>query len=244
MKAADFEKISKELMDHCWDIMFSKAKEYASDEDRLANFKQPTTLFHTNPAKIALFYDSKHIASMVKMADDIDKGILPSKEFLMEKVGDYINYGLLFYSAVMEMIEAQEEDKKKAEKTEYIDIVLENCEWLRFNKRDVKLTMNHVSKFEDEEAYSVGEMTIEIDMNAQPIGGDMWERKHWSDRIDKDITRIEMDGKTYLTPWDNDTSVYENSWESDKIVNDPLDLPQKMVITIANPFLTTPASGV
>ena len=128
MKAADFEKISKELMDHCWDIMFSKAKEYASDEDRLANFKQPTTLFHTNPAKIALFYDSKHIASMVKMADDIDKGILPSKEFLMEKVGDYINYGLLFYGAVMEMVDAQEKDKEKAKETEYLDIVLENCE--------------------------------------------------------------------------------------------------------------------
>ena len=104
--------------------------------------------------------------------------------------------------------------------------------------------MNHVSKFEDEEAYSVGEMTIEIDMNAQPIGGDMWERKHWADRINKDITRIEMDGKSYLTPWDVEMSAYENSWESDKIVNDPLDLPQKMVITIANPILTTPASGV
>ena len=100
MKAQEFEQLSKELLDRCWELLFSKSKEYANNEDRLANFKQPTSLFHTNQAKVCLFYDSKHIASMVKMAEDIDKGILPSKELLAEKVGDYINYGLLFYANI------------------------------------------------------------------------------------------------------------------------------------------------
>ena len=41
---------------------------------------------------------------MVKMAKDANKGQLPTKDFLMEKVGDYINYGLLFYANMMEMM--------------------------------------------------------------------------------------------------------------------------------------------
>ena len=244
MKAADFEKISKELMDRCWDIMFSKAKEYASDEDRLANFKQPTTLFHTNPAKIALFYDSKHIASMVKMADDIDKGVLPSKEFLMEKVGDYINYGLLFYGAVMEIIESNEKKKEEKTETDYVDIVLENCEWIRFRKEDVDVKVDYISPFSDEEVYSTQRMEITIKGNAQPIGGDRWENKPWTDRIDKDITRVEMDRKTYLPPWDDSDNLYENSWEYDTFVSDPYNLNNVFKIKIVNPILEGPASGV
>lgn len=109
MNAEEFEKNVKEVIKHCWDLLFSKSKEYANDEDRLANFKQPTTLFKTNQAKICLMYDSKHIASMVKMAEDVDKGIYPSKELLMEKVGDYINYGLLFYGNMLELMEKHDE---------------------------------------------------------------------------------------------------------------------------------------
>lgn len=105
MNAEEFEKVSKELIDHCWELLFSKSKEYANDNNRLENFKRPTTLFNTNQAKVCLMYDSKHIASMVKMAEDVDKGIIPSRELLVEKVGDYINYGLLFYANMLEIID-------------------------------------------------------------------------------------------------------------------------------------------
>lgn len=104
MNAQDFQKCSEEVIAHCWDLLFSKSKEYANDIDRLANFKQPTSLLHTNQARVCLFYDSKHIASMAKMAEDADKGIYPTKELLMEKVGDYINYGLLFYANMLELM--------------------------------------------------------------------------------------------------------------------------------------------
>ena len=104
MKAQDFEKCSKEIINHCFATLFKKKEEYASDTDRLDNFKQPTSLFRTNPAKICMMYDSKHIASMVKMAEDVDKGILPTREMLEEKVGDYINYGLLFYANMLEIM--------------------------------------------------------------------------------------------------------------------------------------------
>lgn len=114
MKSVDFEKHSKEIIDHCWKTLFNKEKEYASDEDRLFNFKQPTSLFGINPAEVCLYYDSKHIASMVKIAQDANKGQLPSIELLQEKVGDYLNYGLLFYSVMLEMIE-NENSKRDSE---------------------------------------------------------------------------------------------------------------------------------
>lgn len=105
MDANTFETEAQKVIDHCWKLLFSKSKEYANDIDRLANFKQPTNLLHMNQARVCLCYDSKHIASMAKMAEDADNGIYPSKELLLEKVGDYINYGLLFYANMLELIE-------------------------------------------------------------------------------------------------------------------------------------------
>ena len=105
MKRKQFDDCCEELLKHCKELLVAKRGEYSSNEDVLANCKQPTTLFNTNQAKICLMYDSKHIASMVKMAEDVDKGIIPSKELLVEKVGDYINYGLLFYANMLEIID-------------------------------------------------------------------------------------------------------------------------------------------
>ena len=114
MTNAEFEKNCKEMWEHCWRTLSKKKGEYASDEDRLFNCKQPTSLFGINPAEVCLYYDSKHIASMVKIAQDANKGQLPSIELLQEKVGDYLNYGLLFYSVMLEMIE-NENSKRDSE---------------------------------------------------------------------------------------------------------------------------------
>lgn len=108
MNAKTFEKEAQQLIDECWNTLFNKSKEYANDTDRLANFKQPTSLFGVNQAEVCLFYDTKHIASMVKMAKDANGGVLPTKEFLIEKVGDYINYGILFYANMLEMMKNAE----------------------------------------------------------------------------------------------------------------------------------------
>ncbi len=104
MNSVDFEKHSQKLIDHCWNTLFKKSAEYASDTDRLANFKQPCSMMGANPAQVALWYDMKHIGSMAKIAKDINDGKLPTKELLDEKVGDYINYGLLFYASCLELI--------------------------------------------------------------------------------------------------------------------------------------------
>lgn len=108
MKAQTFENNANKVIDHCWETMFNKAKEYASDEDRLANFKQPASLLEMNPAEVGICYGMKHMASIVKMAKDLDKGIYPTEEYRLEKIGDMINYLLLIDSAIQEVCEKQD----------------------------------------------------------------------------------------------------------------------------------------
>lgn len=103
MNQEQFEKNSKELLAHCWSLLGSKGKEYSSHYDKLANFRQVTSLMNTNEAQVCFWYSLKHIASIAKIVKDIDRGNLPSAEVLLEKVGDATNYMVLLYSCVKDI---------------------------------------------------------------------------------------------------------------------------------------------
>lgn len=198
MKAQDFEKNSKEIIDHCWGLLFSKAKEYASDEDRLANFKQPTSLFGVSAPEICLYYDSKHIASMVMIAQDISKGKLPTRELLKEKVGDYLNYGMLFYSTVLELIEKEEQEdlakmEENAPKMDTVELILENCETFLFQKKDIEVS-SHWNNITNE----YESVTIDIKKDAIEWGAQRFDARSWQERLSvPDITSV------YLTWFDD-----------------------------------------
>lgn len=110
MNAKHFEELCRELLDKSAGTLFNKSKEYASDEDRLANFRQPTTMMNMSQAEVCLMYQMKHIASVSKIARETSQGILPSKELLQEKCQDMLNYTLLFYANVMDMIEQKAQE--------------------------------------------------------------------------------------------------------------------------------------
>ena len=114
MDAKKFEKLCKALLDESQNTLFWKSQEYATSDDRLANFRQPSSMMKCSPAEVCLMYQMKHIASIAKIAKESSSGILPERELLMEKCKDTINYTLLFYAAVIEMIEATEKDQEKA----------------------------------------------------------------------------------------------------------------------------------
>ena len=220
MKAQDFESNSKHLIEHCWNLLFNKAKEYASDEDRLANFKQPTSLFGVSPAEICLYYDSKHIASMVMIAQDISKGKLPTRELLEEKVGDYINYGLLFYSTVLEMIEEQEKKtirklvETNIENLPTVTIICENCEEFTFHEKDVVVDWSWSEKDKD---YSW--VQLHIDKDAECLKQSDWGENNWKQRLlIRDIVRIIERENGVITrqinvPWDDETDTEINEFE-------------------------------
>lgn len=111
MTAQEFNEVAKELIGHCQSTLMYKAGEYATD-DRLYNFKQPVSLMNSNPAQVCLWYQMKHIASIAKIAEEINQGKLPSKALLEEKCGDMLNYTILFYACVTEMSEGQDEESR------------------------------------------------------------------------------------------------------------------------------------
>lgn len=104
MNAEKFEHLCNELLLESQRTLFNKSKEYASDEDRLANFRQPTSMTQMSTAEVCLMCQMKHIASITKIAKESSKGILPPKELLLEKCQDVLNYTLIFYAAMRELI--------------------------------------------------------------------------------------------------------------------------------------------
>lgn len=103
-----FESLCRELLAKSEDTLLNKAHEYAVDEDRLANFRQPTSMMGVSPAEVCVMYQMKHIGSVAKIAKESSKGILPTKELLQEKCQDMLNYTLLFYATMCEMLEKQD----------------------------------------------------------------------------------------------------------------------------------------
>lgn len=110
MNAKHFEELCRELLDKSEETLFRKSKEYASDEDRLANFRQPTAMMKMSTAEVCLMYQMKHISSIAKIAKETSNGILPTKELLQEKCQDMLNYTLIFYTTVCEMLEQEQKD--------------------------------------------------------------------------------------------------------------------------------------
>lgn len=115
MKLTEFEQHYNKLKDRIDNLMVHKAGEYADDTDRLANFKQTTSLLNTNELKVAVSYWLKHVGSIVKIADDIDKGVYPTPELLEEKCGDLVAYAYLMYACGLEIIEKHEKELTNTE---------------------------------------------------------------------------------------------------------------------------------
>lgn len=112
MNAKKFEELCKELLSKSNDTLFNKSKEYATDVDRLANFRQPTSMMGISAAEVCLMYQMKHICSIAKIAKESSAGVLPTKELVQEKCQDMLNYTLIFYTIMCEMIE---EESKSAQ---------------------------------------------------------------------------------------------------------------------------------
>jgi hypothetical protein len=101
------EKFNQVLNDRIFEIravLSSKAKEYAT-EDRLHNFKVAARRRNQTPERALMGMKEKHSVSIEDIIDNIDKGILPSKELLNEKIGDEINYLILLEALLLERVD-------------------------------------------------------------------------------------------------------------------------------------------
>lgn len=76
-----------------------KAHEYASDEDRLHNFKKAAMVLNCTPKQALLGMLAKHLVSVIDLVNDPADATWALWD---EKIGDSINYLILLEALVKE----------------------------------------------------------------------------------------------------------------------------------------------
>lgn len=99
MNSEWFEKVIKEQIKICEDVLIGKAKEYATDDDRLHNFKNAAGMMSCDPKEALAGMMAKHTISVYDMCRS---GKDYPIELWNEKITDHINYLLLLKAIVEE----------------------------------------------------------------------------------------------------------------------------------------------
>ena len=120
MEHEKFNKLLKEILNRTTDTLASKSAEYASDSDKLHNFKRAGAMEQCSPEKALIGMWAKHIISILDIVDELDSKCgtnqycFPSfepEEFVgtvEEKIGDAINYLILLEALIKERKERVE----------------------------------------------------------------------------------------------------------------------------------------
>lgn len=97
MTGKDFDKLVDKYLDQCSLLLKSKAAEYATDGDRLHNFKKAGRMKDEDPVESLDGMWLKHRVSIQDMIDKMAEEPMycPSEKLVFEKLGDNINYTLL-----------------------------------------------------------------------------------------------------------------------------------------------------
>lgn len=99
MIASDFEAIFEHQVKQSREVLLAKAREYATDNDRLSNFKKAAVLTGGTPEQALWGFLAKHLISLTEMVSDEEDHSIPMWE---EKIGDAINYLILLRAQVQE----------------------------------------------------------------------------------------------------------------------------------------------
>lgn len=99
MNGADWEKVLERRLQLTVKVLGNKEKEYASDDDRLHNFKATAEMLRCTPAQALLGMVAKHLTSVVDAVKD--EKVLTRQQW-DEKLGDIINYMILLEGITFE----------------------------------------------------------------------------------------------------------------------------------------------
>jgi hypothetical protein len=94
-----FQQVLDVQVEQTKNTLAGKAEEYASDNDRLSNFKRAAHLNHTTQAEAVTGMMAKHTVSVYDMVED--KKAFTAAEW-DEKIGDHINYLILLKAVLIE----------------------------------------------------------------------------------------------------------------------------------------------
>jgi hypothetical protein len=85
----------------------TKGEEYAGEgrQDRMHNFIVASQMNRETPERSLHGMLTKHIVSYQDMLDNLDSGVVPTKEYIKEKFGDIINYFIISEMLFLNRIE-------------------------------------------------------------------------------------------------------------------------------------------
>jgi hypothetical protein len=107
MTPTEFNRLTATTFDTLHALQAVKGGEYASDDDRLANFKEAGKRLSTLPEQVLLVYLDKHYASICNFVRDLAAHrTRPRSEPIEGRVDDMIIYLLLFKALLEERKEA------------------------------------------------------------------------------------------------------------------------------------------
>lgn len=92
---ADADIIFENIIDRTKHTLGVKAKEYVRNDDRMHNFNVGATKSNTIRERVIESFRLKHEISRDDLINDLEKGIIPTIEYVSEKYGDIINYFIL-----------------------------------------------------------------------------------------------------------------------------------------------------
>lgn len=109
MDSKQFDEVVERALTRSMEVLVHKAKEYAMGGDRLHNFNRGAQIAGSSRERVLKGFMLKHLISVFDIIDNIDKGIIPSREFIDEKVGDSINYMLLLEASLVDKINNEQQ---------------------------------------------------------------------------------------------------------------------------------------
>ena len=102
-----FKKVLNETLESISHTLGIKAMEYIRNGDAMHNFNIGSQMTGQTREKVIYGFALKHHISINDMRNDIEKGIIPTKEKVEEKYNDAINYFILEKASVLERIEKE-----------------------------------------------------------------------------------------------------------------------------------------
>lgn len=104
MTEQEFQEVLNARLIKIKETLSSKAKEYATDMDKLHNFNVGARLTGQTRERVLWGFALKHYISFLDILDSLDKGKLPSEAIVDEKVGDLINYLVLVEASIKDRL--------------------------------------------------------------------------------------------------------------------------------------------
>lgn len=103
MTPAQFDEILEARIIKTRTVLGAKAGEYASERDRLHNFKRSAGVTGETPAQVCVGFFVKHLTSVLDIVDAHARtGAAPAPAVVDEKFGDAVNYLVLLEAILAE----------------------------------------------------------------------------------------------------------------------------------------------